>query len=70
MDKQFCTALFGKIEYALVSAKVSKKAVANELGISSTSLSKQFNRLKQGKGINLLTLRVIEKLTGEIFFVI
>ena len=60
--------IFNKINQVLNDKEIPKKQVAMQLGISSTALSNQLKRLRNGKGINTKTLEAIEELTGFNFF--
>lgn len=45
--------------------RADKKAVAIELGITQTALSKQLKNLKEKNSINIKTIFAIEKITGK-----
>jgi len=62
--------LFNKINKTLLLSQISKGTVAKELNISQTAFSNQLKNLKNGKGINITTIKKIEELTGEIFFLL
>lgn len=64
----FCWELFNKINQTLSTSQIKKGRVAKELNISKTAFSNQLKNLKIGKGINILTLKKIEDLTGQKFF--
>lgn len=64
----FCWELFNKINQTLSTSQIKKGHVAKELNISKTAFSNQLKNLKTGKGINILTLKKIEDLTGQKFF--
>lgn len=64
----FCWELFNKINQTLSTSQIKKGRVAKELNISKTAFSNQLKNLKIGKGINVLTLKKIEDLTGQKFF--
>lgn len=66
--ENFCWELFEKINRSLLKNKISKGAVAKELKISNTAFSNRLKNLKNGKGIDVITIKVIENLTGETFF--
>lgn len=68
MENEFYITLYNKIQNSLLTSKVKKKQLAKALNISSTALSKQFKSLREGNGINVKTLKVIEELTGVNFF--
>lgn len=48
--------------------RADKKAVAEELGITQTALSKQLKNLKEKNSINIKTIFAIEKVTGKKIF--
>ena len=60
--------IFNKINQVLNDKEIPKKHLAMHLGISNTALSNQLKKLRNGKGINIKTLEVIEELTGFNFF--
>lgn len=68
MEKDFYLNVYNKIQNSLLSSKIKKKEVARELGISSTAFSNQLKNLREGNGINIKTLKVIEELTNTNFF--
>lgn len=68
MEENFYIKTYNKIQNSLISSKIKKKQVADKLGISPTALSNQFKNLREGNGINIKTLKVIEELTGINFF--
>lgn len=45
--------------------RTDKKAVAIELGITQTALSKQLKNLKEKNSMNIKTIFAIEKITGK-----
>jgi len=67
-SKEFYLALYNKINNALYKTKISKQRIAKELNITKTAFSLQLRNLQKGNGINIETVRIIEKLTKENFF--
>lgn len=60
--------IYNKINEVLNVNKVSKKALAEKLGITTQGLSYQLNTLRSGGGVNTRTLEAVEELTGYNFF--
>ncbi len=60
--------IYNKINEALYDNKVSKKALAEKLGITTQGLSRQLRILRSGEGVNTRTLEAVEELTGYNFF--
>ncbi|MGL4568493.1 MAG: helix-turn-helix domain-containing protein, partial [Fusobacteriaceae bacterium] len=56
--------IYNKINEVLDINKVSKKALAEKLGITIQGLSYQLNSLKRGGGVSTKTLEAVEELTG------
>ena len=67
-DLNFYLKIYNKLQNSLTIANIKKKELAKELGISTTALSKQLKTLRDGSGINIKTLRAVEKLTKINFF--
>lgn len=68
MEENFYVKVYNKIQNSLISSRIKKKQVADKLGISSTAFSNQLKNLREGNGINIKTLKIIEELTGVNFF--
>lgn len=68
MDENFYLKIYNKLQNSLTITNTKKKELAKELGISTTALSKQLKTLRTGNGINIKTLRAVEKLTNINFF--
>lgn len=68
MEDNFYIKIYNKIQNSLISSKIKKKQVADKLGISSTAFSNQLKNLREGNGINIKTLKIVEELTGVNFF--
>lgn len=68
MEKDFYIDVYNRIQNSLSGSNIKKKMLAEKLGISRTALSNQLRALRQGKGINIKTLKAVEELTGVNFF--
>lgn len=68
MEDNFYIKIYNKIQNSLIFSKIKKKQVADKLGISSTAFSNQLKNLREGNGINIKTLKIVEELTGVNFF--
>lgn len=67
---KFGEKLYKKIEICLIRGNVSKAKVAKALGVTPTTLSRQFKTLKEEDHISTVTLKKIEELTGEKIFIL